>query len=91
MLCLCGLELCPHQVEVVSGKSCWRRKAPEVELFRRAQSEKPARRMIHPALPGMQDQGPQCEDRGSFEFDFGNHKKVKQHLVCGSGGQSQRP
>lgn len=46
--------------------------------------------MIHPALPGKQDQGPLCEDRGGFGFDFGNHKKVKQHLVGGFGGQRQR-
>lgn len=84
-LCLCGLEPCPY--EVVSGKSCWRREAPTVQLFRRAQSEKRARRMIHPALLGKKDQGPLCEDRDRFGFDFGNPRKVKQHLVCGSGGQ----
>lgn len=78
-------EPCPH--EVVSGKSCWCREAPLVELFRRAQSEKRARRMIHPALPGKQDQGPLCEDRSRFGVDFGDHKRVKQHLVCGFRGQ----
>lgn len=77
-------EPCPH--EVVSGKSCWCREAPLVELFRRAQSEKRARRMIHPALPGKQDQGPLCEDRSRFGVDFGDHKRVKQHLVCGFRG-----
>lgn len=81
VLCLCGLEPCPH--EVVSGKSCWHREASQVQPFRRAQREKGARRMIHPALPGKQDQSPLCEDRGKFGFDFGSHKKIRQHLVCG--------